>query len=532
MEFNERLLNNINPDKYMMTEEEIIPYYIYKDIISKFFIRSFIHRHYKVNNDFVGQYICPFCNCGGNTEWLAPSYFYEDGLLLIGKMSAPEEDSLGTVVVRIIDSTVGQNFYICDDNIMQAICFAGELLKNNLVVFEHVYKLNGQNHVGFSFFYTKNKNMIGALREFVGSVEFCDCDCTLFYRSVNLEEYICITKSNYAATFFKNKFILSDFLKTLSEYLSTTTGLIELNKCTVKLFNELYNGNNANTLSERKLFFKELGKSAGPVYETQKGSNFLLRKLKELCDKLGINFWLYSGTLLGAMRHNGFIPWDDDIDVGIMRNDLHKLINYLKDDDYFAIEILYNTEWADRVYKFKFKNTYYPVYVDLFPFDYCNGEPAKIWYWFRKLKARMVQEFLDYEKQSGNEYRQLFDIPEEGLNDINALFDKFYKEGERLLGLTTENTGKIIYGYDTVFLIDWMQVFEEKQVFPFDYAEFNGEKYPTFKNADEILKSNYSAPYTLPDDIVTHRHTARMSNETIEQLDALMSKLKDYKFEK
>lgn len=275
-----------------------------------------------------------------------------------------------------------------------------------------------------------------------------------------------------------------------------------------------------------------MGKSAGPVYETQKGSDFLLRKLKELCDKLGIHFWLYSGTLLGAMRHNGFIPWDDDIDVGIMRNDLHKLINYLKDDDYFAIEILYNTEWADRVYKFKFKNTYYPVYVDLFPFDYCNGEPAKIWYWFRKLKARMVQEFLDYEKQSGNEYRQLFNISEGGLNDINALFDKYYKEGEKLLGLTTENTGKIIYGYDTVFLIDWMQVFELEKVLPFDYTEFNGEKYPTFKNADEILTSNYTAPYTLPDDIVTHRHTARMSNDTIEQLDALMSELKDYKFEK
>lgn len=532
MKYNERLFSNVNPEKYMIEPAEFISYYIYRELISKFFVQTFVHKHYKVNNDFVSQYICPYCNCGEKTEWLAPSYFYEDGLMLIGKMSVSEEDSLGTVVVRIFDSAVGQHFYICDDDIMQAIYLAGEGILKNIVVFEHIYKFDGQENMGFSFFYTKNKVLLESLKEFSGSVEFCDCDCTLFYRAVRFEEYISITRKNYSFTYFKNKRILSDFLKTLSEYFSPTEGLIELNKSTIKLFNELFDGNNEDTLSERKLFFRELGKPRGPLWETQKGSDFLLRKLKELCNKIGIKFWLYSGTLLGAMRHGGFIPWDDDVDVGIMRNDLHKLIEYLKDDEYFSIEILYNTEWADRIYKFKFKNTYYPVYVDLFPFDYCSGDASKVWYWFRKLKAKMVQEFLNYEQHSGNEYRQLFDIPEKEQDKINALFDKFYAEGEDLLGLTKENTGKIIYGYDTVFLIDWLQVFDLDEVMPFSYAEFNGEQYYTFKNADEVLTCNYSAPYTVPDDIISHRHTARMTKELIEQLNALLDKLKDYKFTK
>jgi len=47
----------------------------------------------------------------------------------------------------------------------------------------------------------------------------------------------------------------------------------------------------------------------------------LARKLKEVCEKYHLRFYMQAGTLLGAVRHQGFIPWDDDMDFVMPRED-------------------------------------------------------------------------------------------------------------------------------------------------------------------------------------------------------------------
>lgn len=110
----------------------------------------------------------------------------------------------------------------------------------------------------------------------------------------------------------------------------------------------------------------------------------ILDAVTEICERNHIPYWLDGGTLLGAVRHSGFIPWDDDIDIGVMRYDYVHLFNVLKDQlpkNYFV-----QTRDTDPAYKYEFmkvrdtlssnkmefenRYSHSGLFIDIFPFDY------------------------------------------------------------------------------------------------------------------------------------------------------------------
>ena len=123
--------------------------------------------------------------------------------------------------------------------------------------------------------------------------------------------------------------------------------------------------------------------------------------LTDFIDKNGLKYYVVGGTMLGAVRHNGFIPWDDDIDIGMPRADYNKLIGLLEEPiSHYVIESP-KSDKKDFVYAFaKFYDTNTSmtedarkkvkrgVYIDIFPLDGIGFNKAEALKNFKKIDKR------------------------------------------------------------------------------------------------------------------------------------------------
>lgn len=224
----------------------------------------------------------------------------------------------------------------------------------------------------------------------------------------------------------------------------------------------------------------------------------ILLEIDRICKKHQIPYWLSSGTLIGAIRHNGFIPWDDDVDIEMMREDYLKLMKVLPDElpDWLALQ---NSDTDENYFFFYAKirdrrskmleNTNYDrmwkeqgIYIDVFPME---KHPIGLHKFTEKTVGHMYKIWRTStdDAKSIKQVRRIFDFNNRFLFPLLRFFCSL-KPGK----LITSGMG-----------IPYHNRRYEDEIFPLTTHVFEGHEFSVPGKADAHLRHIYGDYMKLPD---------------------------------
>lgn len=225
----------------------------------------------------------------------------------------------------------------------------------------------------------------------------------------------------------------------------------------------------------------------------------MLNVVADICKRHNITWWLSSGTLLGAARHEGFIPWDDDVDIVLLRKDykrLKRILLNLESSEYVFHTAESNVEYVNTFGKFRKRQgrvrvtsrryDYYRwagVGLDIFAIEKTNYIAARI--------ASVVYNNL----QHTTSYIRAGWLRKPLIRLIEVLCLGVLNPILRLIGLINPR-GEYHYTLGT----GWAKhTFYLKDTLPLTKARFEGVEFPVPKDMDSYLSNVYGNWRELPD---------------------------------
>lgn len=251
----------------------------------------------------------------------------------------------------------------------------------------------------------------------------------------------------------------------------------------------------------------------------------ILDEISRVCRENDIEFFLDSGTLLGAERHHGFIPWDDDIDIGMIRADYEKFLRLapeLLGRDY-SLETPQGDDIRYSFCKVRRRGTTFienatlndrgddGIWVDIFPFDWIDGTADNIdrkkaeWRkWHRLMLLRVVPRTRHDASLVKKAVRSIVRLPLM-IHDKNWYCRKL--DGLADSQDPREDSVLTCFHYYSSF-----PTLSVEDVLPLEIAEFEGEEYPVFHNWEKYLTQVYGDWRQLPpeDERVPHHDVIKL----------------------
>ena len=260
------------------------------------------------------------------------------------------------------------------------------------------------------------------------------------------------------------------------------------------------------------------------VKKAQKINLLLLKEFDEYCTKHNIKYRLEAGTLLGAVRHKGFVPWDDDCDVALTRENYKLLIECLKKDSFNKpFEFKKATDYKDNhffdfvdrlfytgeVYREeeKYKNSYDGylryLWLDIFVLDDVDEDNKNKNYLMLKIFYGLAMGHryrINYKKYNFSNKLKVFVLSNIGkLLDIKFIYKKYFEIVDKNRKNTKNKICKKYYymNYPIVFIEYEVDKEDEKDII---YVDFENTKLPIIKENDKLLNVLYKNYKTLPEE--------------------------------
>ncbi|WP_158336161.1 LicD family protein [Bifidobacterium actinocoloniiforme] len=257
-------------------------------------------------------------------------------------------------------------------------------------------------------------------------------------------------------------------------------------------------------------FFRALPKASGIHQLFQDAEAKLFALLSDLCKDHEIQYWGTGGTVLGAFRHGDFIPWDDDVDIYIPRDQLDRLAELVEADDRFRITVLWDWYVPCKQIRFRLADDDNPCFIDLFPLDWVASDPKTAWEQCSAERRAFVDELREayaHSEWSEEKYIVQGNPCVAGLEE--RLASRLASLGERLSVLpTSQGATGLIRGIENIDEVRSSGPYPIGEWMPPEKLTFRGVDVPVPRDYREYLRRAYGDYMSLPADMHTHEHVA------------------------